>query len=616
MRKKILKILSFILSICMILCTVFLIACATTLQPEFEKSGITVTLMNGEHYHVNGANKVKVNDGEAVFTVTVDKGYIVTGSFGDKCEINTKSRSLKEVKFKDIEYSCVVQLETKETPKTDQVYSINYYLGNSDPIYQDCTALLAHHPKANTLTERYLREQGYITDETDKMLVGWETEDGKYIGLGSRAEVSGEGSVLLSAVWKDYSETALFTVQDGKIIDYIGNEEEVVIPRKINGNDITTICANAFENCKAKRFYIPSSVTTIESEAFKNCETMTDFYMSDNIIEISDMSFCGCKNFTTLHVNAILDPVYIEIDDATKADVLDRLEMCDGKKLVVTGGSSVTYGYNISKMQEITEGYYGFNLGLVASLNATFWYDMISDFLNEGDVYLHAPELSGIAINTQYGESCLTNNTANQLCFLAFQMLESNWDLLNNLTVNCYCNLFDYFNMFNNNRLTALSESSQHLSYESYNVWCDIYGSITSWRDNCGFTNYAFNGNGRFNFVDNVKDEDFIGAGESIYKPLAKKGVKVFLMFPPLNNSNLLMSYPTQNAIEEACAEYTNRVKTILQNYPVTVLLSQIDSVYLSETFCNSDYHLGYTQSLVHTQKVMQALKPYLEELN
>ena len=85
MKKNFFKILSFILSICVILCTVFSIACATTLQPEFEKSGITVTLMNGEHYHVNGANKVKANGGEVVFTVTVDKGYIVTGSFGDKC---------------------------------------------------------------------------------------------------------------------------------------------------------------------------------------------------------------------------------------------------------------------------------------------------------------------------------------------------------------------------------------------------------------------------------------------------------------------------------------------------------------------------------------------------
>ena len=175
MRKKVLKIANFILIISLIISAVFSIACDKTSENEFEKSGITITLMNGDHYHVNGENKIKVNGDEAVFTVTVDKGYIVTGSFGDKCEITTKSRSLNEVKFKNIKYSCVVQLETE---KPDQVYSIYYYLGDSDPIYQDCTALLAHHPKANTLTERNLREMGYITDETDRMLIGWETEDG------------------------------------------------------------------------------------------------------------------------------------------------------------------------------------------------------------------------------------------------------------------------------------------------------------------------------------------------------------------------------------------------------------------------------------------------------
>ena len=419
--------------------------------------------MNGEHYHVIGDNKVIINsynDLEVTFNVTVDDGFIVSGSFGDKCEIIPKSRSLNEVKFKNIEYSCVVQLNTTEAP--DYMYSIYYYLGDSDPIYQDCTELIEHHPKANTFTERNLRERGYILDETDKMLVGWETEDGEYIGLGSRVEVSSEGSVFLSAVWKDYSDTSLFIAQDDKIIDYIGTEEEVVIPRRINGNDITTICANAFENCKAKSFYIPSTVTTIENEAFKNCKTLTDFYMSDNIAEISDMSFCGCKNFTTLHVNAILDPVYMNQDAAKKADILNRLSMYQGKKLVVTGGSNVMYGFDTDTGNEIFSDYKMFNFGLMAGIPAIFWKDLMINFLGNDDLYLHAPERNWGSISALIGTSALTECEAifiDKLYMqILFYMFESDWSLLKYLKINDYCSFIDTYHDFTVNKYDALSQ--------------------------------------------------------------------------------------------------------------------------------------------------------------
>ena len=548
--------------------------------------------------------------------MTVDDGFIVSGAFGDKCEIIPKSRSLNEVKFKNIEYSCVVQLNTTDAP--DQIYSIYYYLGDSDPIYQDCTELIEHHPKANTFTERNLREHGYISDETDKMLVGWETEDGEYIGLGSRVEVSSEGSVFLSAVWKDYSDTSLFIVQDDKIIDYIGTEEEVVIPRRINGNDITRICANAFENCKAKSFYIPSTVTTIENEAFKNCETLTDFYMSDNIAEISDMSFCGCKNFTTLHVNAILDPVYMDQDAAKKADVLNRLSMYQGKKLVVTAGSNVMFGFDTDTGNEIFNDFKMFNLGLTAGIPAIFWKDLMINFLGSDDIYIHAPERNWGSISASLRTSALTESEAvyiESYMQVIFYIFESDWSLLKYLKINEYCSFIDIYHDFTKNKYDAISQG-QNKSYSDYNDFLNDYGTVAV-AECSGFKDFCWNFNGHFNFEwEAEEDFAFYLAGEKIYEPLAKKGVKVFFSFPTMNKSNLLQTYFSESELEEACIRYTEYVKRVLQAYPITVLLSQLDSVYPSELFYNTDYHLGHTPRIEHTRKILEAIKPYLEELN
>ena len=129
------------------LLTTFIIAlcglCACAPVGPYEKEGVTVTLLNGKHYHVNGENKVDAPDGKAVFKVTIDDGYSVSGTMGDKCEFTVISPSECEVRFNGSHYSCVAQLETQKIYTT--VYSIYYFLGSGDPIFQDCTELAREH---------------------------------------------------------------------------------------------------------------------------------------------------------------------------------------------------------------------------------------------------------------------------------------------------------------------------------------------------------------------------------------------------------------------------------------------------------------------------------------
>lgn len=688
MKKIIPKISALVLSGCL----VALSACAP--EPSsapFVQPDITFTLMNGDHYTVTGGNQVKVQNGEAVFRVKLEAGYMFASTAEAGATVSGELGWEKTVTFSDIRFTSAVQLNTEafptfplavnhseggsvtaqsflgsagegkwyegdtvtltaepsedyyfcgwttggylkdggklfdegntlcyaSIPSYDAVYAnfralsdygnfLVYDLGFGQKIYQDCSALVANHPKANTLTEPDLTEDGYLTGDEEKMLIGWETEDGEFIGLGSRASVKGEGPSFLKGVWKQYSDSALFTVDNGKITHYLGAEEEVVIPRKIDGKEITSIGANAFEGCTAKAFYVPSTVNTIETNAFLNCTTLTDFYFSDNLTQINDNCFTGCRNFTTMHVNAVLPPVYLQTDYG-KADVFNLLEMRTGKRIAVAGGSSVTYGYITSKINEILEGYTGFNFGYTLGVSSSFWCDLIMDFLEEGDIFLHAPELQNVAVFSDTNTSPLDQGPHFWVIKHVYYLLEGDWSLASHLKVNDYCNLFAQYGEFTREKADAVSHG-QALSYADHDSLGE-YGNTPDWNVGSGYENYSWNANGPLIF-EAVADNAFFCSGELMYNPLAAKGVKVYFMFPPLNRSNLFTSYGA--SIEGACATYTERAKRMLAPYPITVLLSQIDAVYPSECFVNSDYHLGNPTNREHTAKVMNAIKETL----
>ena len=61
--------------------------------------------------------------------------------------------------------------------------------------------------------------------------------------------------------------SAGFEIQKGVLVNYAGNDIEVVIP-----NGVTEIAKDAFfENKKIASVIIPDSVVKIGSQAFRNC---------------------------------------------------------------------------------------------------------------------------------------------------------------------------------------------------------------------------------------------------------------------------------------------------------------------------------------------------------
>ena len=149
-------------------------------------------------------------------------------------------------------------------------------------------------------------------------------------------------------------------------------------------------------------------------------------------MEISDESFTGCENFTTLHLNAYLKPRYAKAFGSLKGNIYDKLIIDKNeKKCVILGGSSVSYAYNVPLSEEILKGqYYVYNFGYNMSMCGYAYFDIIDKYLNAGDIFLHAPEQNGASWCSAFENSVLNGKSSVKLLGrYLFEIIECNWQL-------------------------------------------------------------------------------------------------------------------------------------------------------------------------------------------
>ena len=86
-----------------------------------------------------------------------------------------------------------------------------------------------------------------------------------------------------------------------KIKKYIGNSKNVVIPKKIDGIDVTSIEEHAFyTNVTAENIVIPYGVTKIEQEAFSGNTKLTNLVIYPILTTIGKDAFLGCSGLKTV----------------------------------------------------------------------------------------------------------------------------------------------------------------------------------------------------------------------------------------------------------------------------------------------------------------------------
>lgn len=174
-----------------------------------------------------------------------------------------------------------------------------------------------------------------------------------------------------------------------------GNKSTVVIPEYLNGYPVIGIADGAFDNIATmKKVVIPKTVFKVESGAFSEASSLDEVVFFDSLQYVYNNSFSSAVS--TIVMNSQKLPAYGGTAEGSFCIKYERVRFFrDTKKIVVVSGSSSLNGLNSKLLKEnFNNEYEVINYGTNAGTQALFYLDVISNYVTDGDLIIHAPEWS------------------------------------------------------------------------------------------------------------------------------------------------------------------------------------------------------------------------------
>lgn len=538
---------------------------------------IKISLMNGENYTVEENGQWVEPGDDAEFTLTMTPGCSLEnvdydGEYDHRVEGGKLILTLKDVCYPD---RVLVQTTTRYCSVT---YEPNG--GEGEPITKNYST--TNHSRPNTETgQSMFRRSGYT-------LVSWNTQpdgSGTRIGLGSRFTPAPEQTLYAQwAKWSPAEDFRYTVTQFGTVtIDaYLGSDETVVIPNKIENYPVTNVASRAFRNGTLRHVILPVNMDQVAPDAFKDSalETVTMF---DNIITISDSSFDGCVDLKTLYINAVEAPYgYSFRKESVYADKVDRLILAQGqKKMVFYAGCSVWYNLDGADADKaFGSDYVILNMGLNGTVNSAVQMQILGSYLEEGDVLLHTLELT-----SEY--QLLSNVQMGMGDDKLWCGIENNYDLFSLVDLRTVQGEFDSLVQY-------LDKKTEKTNYQSYytddqgNQYLDEYGGIPYLR-----TKTEANLADRVRLDPGLITQEGMARLERYYDWYADMGVQVYVSYACVN----------MDAVPEEERGNVALMDDLVRNSVVGgKVISVLEDFLVTNTDCyDTNYHLLSKQADAHT---------------
>ena len=424
-------------------------------------------------------------------------------------------------------------------------------------------------------------------------LVGYNTKadgTGEYVTLGGRVNAYGSGALDLYCVWAENAPDSDFTVTaDGTgvaITKYSGKAETVAIPETIGGKTVVKIKSSAFlNNSNVKKIIVPKTVKTIEKSAFNACSALESIVIWDASYSgswsgatLSDDCLKNCEAFKSVYINTI----YTLNSDWTScgASKFDRLLWAkDKKKIIIVGGSGSLYGYDSAVIDAALGGEYEIvNLGENANITSIMYFDIIEEFITEGDIVLWCPEPGSWTLGSSNCSSRFWNFRKADYSFMQY------------INLDYYDN---FFSSFATNCSTLASASFKDFDRLSPNI--SKYGDDLSPRDS-KLNHYDYN----FNY--NVSEKATL---TELFGNISAKGGKVFFSFAAMEDNDSLDEYNI-SLYEEMILEI-----------PGVISISDYENcIYDYKYFWDSAWHLTDEGAALRSEHVAQDLLKALGKTN
>lgn len=552
---------------------------------ESEKAGNYVTV----HYNkatctVETEVKKGVGSKESVtITVTMRNGFIYNGISVGNAIINdgkTKVTTSKTYTVSNTSSNVDVYVNTSMT--------VVYHAGEGktstgSTTREDIFPLTGYH-NPNTLQENgYFVRDGYT-------LVEYNTKEdgtGTAVSLGGRVDAEGKPVLDLWCVWQKNTDSSLFKYKntDGgvEITGYTGNEEVVCIPGKMGGKNVVSISSGAFKNADMKKVIIAKTVTAVAEGAFRNCQNLETVVVFDggfDAYSISDESFDGCDNFKNFYVNSTF--TLYNFWARYGSTHLDRLMWAkDQKKIVIVGGSGSYYGYDSEIIDEALDGEYVIiNFGENANVSGLLYFDIIEDFMGEGDILLWSPEPGGNTLGSY------------SIGYRAWYFRQSDYNFLRYVDCSQFSDIISSFS-----RLSGELKNASKNSFFPYGTFTNSTSKYGDGLDQSGRVTQGRDNSYSFGYDIGAKDEM-----AALVRRMKDKGASVFFTYAAMQKDG-------EGISDDVLKEYTEKLTSVLD---ITVISDYKNCLYPQEYFWDSPWHLVWKGAQERSRHVAEDLKKQL----
>lgn len=485
---------------------------------------------------------------------------------------------------------------------TNQTY--RFEVSSAKTIYLNCSMTLVYHANGGSLAsgvsskDTYslvfyhnpnTRPEGGYFVRDGYTLVGYNTEadgSGEFVSLGAKVNANGAATVDLYCVWAENTTEDAFTYETSgssvTITGYTGDENVVVIPQTLGGKKVTKIAEDAFIQKSVKTVVIAKTVEQIEAYAFDRCEDLTTVILFDASFNtsagISEDSFFQCVNLKNIRINT----VYTLTDtwQSYGAAKLDRLIWAaDKKKIIIIGGSGAYYGYNGQVLEEALGGEYEIiNFGENANISALLYFDIVEDFIREGDIILWSPEPGRYTLGT--------TDCGNRF----WDFRKSDYDFLKYVDVSLYTDLLPTFANY-----CGTLKTSNFKEFDALTISVNQYGDDISYRQ--------WNGQ-KFEYWFKYSLPASEELAELVSK-ISEKGGSVYFSFAAMQESGM------SNIKEEDVLDF----EAMLEGIPGIVSISDYqDCIYDDDMFYDSAWHMTAEGAQARSEQVASDILAQLQK--
>ena len=429
-----------------------------------------------------------------------------------------------------------------------------------------------------------LQDGGFFERE-GYTLIGYNTKadgTGEYVTLGGRVNAYGNGALTLYCVWAENTPESDFTVTDDgtgvAITKYNGTAETVTVPETIGDKTVLKIKSGAFlNNATVKQIIVAKTVNTIEKNAFNACSALESIVIWDASYSgswsgstLSDDCMKNCDAFRSVYINT----VYTLNSDWTSCGSakFDRLMWAkDKKKIIIVGGSGSLYGYDCAVIDAALGGEYEIvNLGENANVTSILYFDIIEEFITEGDIVLWCPEPGSWTLGSSNCSNRFWNFRKADYCFMQYVNVDYYDNFFSSFAANCSTLAGATFKEFD--RLTA--DASK-------------YGDILSNRDS-KLNHYDYNFGYPMTEAETLTE---------LFGNITAKGGKIFFSFAAMEDTDAIDEYDV-SLYEEM----------ILELPGVTSISDYKNCLYDYTYFWDSAWHLTDEGANIRSQRVAEDL--------